>query len=89
MKINVLKDEKQELVVAFETNDFTIPDAIADELLEDSSVEYAGATKEYRSVSNPTLKIIGKRPKESLVGAMERIIENIAELKVPQHGRKK
>ncbi len=88
MKIKVLKDEKQELIIEFETKDFTIPDAIADELLDDSSVEYAGATKEYRTVSNPTLKIVGKKPKESLVNAMERIVENVADLKIPHRGKK-
>jgi DNA-directed RNA polymerase subunit L len=45
MKLNLIKEEDKELAIEFETSDFTIPDLIADELLEDSGVEFAGVSK--------------------------------------------
>lgn len=81
MKINVVKDEGNELVVEFDTFDFTIPDLLADELLEDSNVEFAGVSKDHPETGKPVLMLRAKKPKDSIVKAIERLDENFSELK--------
>ncbi len=78
LKINVIKDEGKELIVEFDTKDFTIPDMIADQLLEDGSVEYAGVMKEYRETSSPRLMITAKKPKDSLAKAVSELEDEFA-----------
>ena len=82
MKVNLVKDEDKELVLEFETSEFTIPDLIADELLEDPNVEFAGASKDHPETGKPVLVIRSKKsPKSCLVAAIGRIDENLAGLK--------
>ena len=81
LKINVIKDEGRELVVEFDTHDFTIPDLIADELLEDSSVEFAGASKDHPETGKPVLMVRAKKPKDSILDAIERLDKNFSEIK--------
>ena len=83
MKLNLIKDEDRELVIEFDTSDFTIPDLLADELLEDSNVEFAGVSKDHPETGKPVLVIKGKKnPKSSLMDAIERLDKNLGELKV-------
>jgi DNA-directed RNA polymerase subunit L len=82
LKVNMIKDEGKELVLEFETMEFTIPDLLADELLEDSGVEFAGASKDHPETGKPVLVIRAKKdPKASLVAAIGRIDDNLSELK--------
>lgn len=84
MKLTVIKDEGKELIVDFDTKDFTIPDMIADQLIEDGSVEYAGVMKQYRETSSPRLMITAKKPKESLAKAIEELEEKFSALQKKQ-----
>jgi DNA-directed RNA polymerase subunit L len=62
MKVNVIKNESKELVLEFETSDFSIPDLIAGELLKNEDVEFAGVAKDHPETGKPTLNIkTGKR----------------------------
>jgi len=89
MKLNLIKDEDKELVIEFETSDFTIPDLLADELLEDPNVEFAGVSKDHPETGKPVLVIKGKKnPKSSLMDAIERLDKNLGELKVSKKGSK-
>lgn len=82
MKVNLIKDEDKELVLEFETSEFTIPDLIVDELLEDSNVEFAGTSKDHPETGKPVLTIRSKKdPRASLSAAIKRIDENFTELK--------
>jgi len=89
MKLNLIKDEDKELMIEFDTSDFTIPDLLADELLEDSNVEFAGVAKDHPETGKPILTIKGKKnPKASLMAAIERLDKGLGELKVSKKGGK-
>ncbi|MDE1868682.1 MAG: hypothetical protein KGH60_01815 [Candidatus Micrarchaeota archaeon] len=89
MDIKVVKDEAKELHIEFQTNDFTIPDLIAHQLLESESVEFAGVSKDHPETGKPLLVIKSKRSaKTDFVKALESIDEQVSELKT-QLGKKK
>jgi DNA-directed RNA polymerase subunit L len=89
MKLTLIKEEDKELVIEFDTSDFTIPDLIADELLEDPNVEFAGVSKDHPETGKPVLVIKGKKnPKTSLMDAIERLDKSLGELKVSKKGGK-
>lgn len=82
MDMKVIKDETKELHIEFQTNDFTIPDLIAHELLESESVEFAGVSKDHPETGKPVLVIKSKKSaKADLVKALEGIDEQVTELK--------
>ncbi|MDE1865644.1 MAG: hypothetical protein KGH94_03355 [Candidatus Micrarchaeota archaeon] len=88
MKLNLIKEEDREIAIEFETSDFTIPDLIADELLEDSNVEFAGVSKDHPETGKPVLVIRGKKPKSCLMDAIERLDKDFGEIKVSKKGGK-
>lgn len=83
MKINVLKDETNELQIEFETHDVTIPDMIASKLLENDDVAFAGVGKDHPEVGKPklTIKTNKKKAKDALLKAIEELDEEISSLK--------
>lgn len=83
MKLNLIKEEDKELAIEFDTSDFTIPDLLADELLQDSNVEFAGVSKDHPETGKPILVIRSKKnPKTSLMDAIERLDKDFGEIKV-------
>jgi DNA-directed RNA polymerase subunit L len=83
MKLNLIRDEDKELAIEFDTSDFTIPDLLADELLEDANVEFAGVSKDHPETGKPILVIKAKKsPKASLMDAIERLDKEFGEIKV-------
>ncbi len=91
MKMKILKDESNELVIEFETTDITIPDLIASQLQQNDDVEFAGAAKDHPEVGKPRLviKTDKRKAKEALQKALEELDETIAELKSGVSGRSK
>ena len=89
MKINVIKNESNEMTIEFDTPDLTIPDLIASELLKNDDVEFAGVAKSHPEVGKPTLviKTNKKKAKDALAKALDQIEEMAAELK-SQLGKK-
>lgn len=83
MKINILKNESNELVIEFENPDLTLPDLIANELQQNDDVEFAGVGKDHPEVGKPTLTIKTgkKKAKDVLVKALDELDETITELK--------
>jgi DNA-directed RNA polymerase subunit L len=82
LKIKVLKDESKELMIEFETKDLTIPDLIANELLNNDSTEFAGVSKDHPETGNATLVLKSKKSaKGELLKAIERIDEQFSDLK--------
>ena len=83
MKLNLVREGDKELAIEFDTADFTIPDLIADELLEDSNVEFAGVSKDHPETGKPVLVIRAKKsPKASLMDAIERLDKSFGEIKI-------
>lgn len=82
MKLKVLKDEGKELIVEFDTKDFTIPDLISGELLAEENVEFAGVSKDHPETGKVVLVVKSKRsPKSELLKAIGRLDDSFAELK--------
>lgn len=81
MKINLVKEEGNELVIQFDTGDFTISDMLADELLEDTSVEFAGSSRDHPETGKPALSIRAKKPRDALSKAIARLDKSFTELK--------
>lgn len=83
MEIKVLKDEAKELIIEFDSKDITLPDLLVNELLEDSDVSFAGVSKEHPDVGKPILviKTVKGGATKALDGAIERIRDNVKELK--------
>ena len=81
--MNILKDETNELIIEFETQDLTIPDLIASQLLENDDVEFAGVAKEHPEVGKPrlVLKTNKKKAKDTFLKALIEVDEQITELK--------
>ncbi len=82
MKIKVLKDESKELMMEFDTKDLTIPDLIANELLNEDETEFAGVSKDHPETGNVVLVLKSKKQaKSELLKAIGRIDEQFADLK--------
>ncbi len=83
MDIKVIKNEAKELIIEFDSRDITLPDLLVHELLEDGDVSFAGVSKEHPDVGRPILVIrtTKKGASTALEGAIERIRENVKELK--------
>lgn len=83
MKMSVLKEEGNEMTVEFETFDVTIPDLIANQMLKNPDVEFAGVAKEHPEVGKPKLLIRTnkKKPKDALSKAIDELEEQFEELK--------
>lgn len=82
MKIKVLKDESKELIIEFDTKDLTIPDLIANELVNEDETEFAGVSKDHPETGNAVLILKSKKQaKTELLKAIGRIDDNFAELK--------
>ncbi len=90
MKINVIKDESNELMVEFDTSDFTVPDLIASQLLENDDVEFAGVAKDHPEVGKPRLviKTGKKKAKDALLKALDQVDDTFSELKASVSGKK-
>lgn len=90
MKTHIMKNEGNELVIEFETDDYTIPDLIASQLLEDDDVEFAGVAKDHPEVGKPRLvvKTGKKKPAVALSKALEVIDDQIAGIKAEFSSKK-
>lgn len=91
MKMTVIKNESNELIVEFDTKDTTIPDLIASQLLQNESVEFAGVSKEHPEVGTARLALKTEKKKASTVfaKALEEIEENISAIQkqLPSKGK--
>lgn len=82
MKINVLKDESKELIIEFDTKDLTIPDLIANALVNEENTEFAGVSKDHPETGNAVLVLKSKKTaKTELLKALGKIDEQFSELK--------
>lgn len=57
MDYKILKNEKDELIIEFETLDLTVPDFIANYLLNNPNVKFAGVQKNHPEIDKPKLVI--------------------------------
>jgi DNA-directed RNA polymerase subunit L len=67
MEFKVLKNEKNELEIEFESPDLTFPDLVANTLLENDDVSFAGVKKDHPEIGKPHLIIKTKSKKADTV----------------------
>ncbi len=81
MKLNLIEDEKESLIVEFEDVDRGIPDLIKGKLLENKDVSFASVVKEHFEVSKPRLVVKSEKNAKTLVlKAIEDLEDELKEL---------
>ncbi|MEM3827502.1 MAG: RpoL/Rpb11 RNA polymerase subunit family protein [Candidatus Micrarchaeaceae archaeon] len=83
MEVTFKKDESKELMIEFDTSDFTLPDLIAARLVKDPGVSFAGVYKEHPETGKPLLvvKTEKKRARELLEKALKELEDEYSETK--------
>ena len=77
MKVKVLEKKKDTLIIEIEGVRHTLPNALRNELWNDSSVTLAAYEKKHPYLGNPKLIIKGKNPRKSLQDAIKRTQDKI------------
>ena len=72
MKVNVLEEKKDSLVVEIEGERHTIPNLLRETLWEDDSVALAAYEKKHPSLGSPKVIVSAKDPRKALVSAIKR-----------------
>ena len=81
MKLNLIEDEKDSIIIEFEGVDRGIPDLIKGKLLENKDVNFASVVKEHFEVSKPRLVVKSDKNAKSLVlKAIEDLEDELKEL---------
>lgn len=80
MKLEFLKDEKDEVKVKLVGEDKALGSLVVQKLVENKEVEFAGCTDEHPLLSNPIITIKGKNAKKSLVDAVDEVKKELKEL---------
>jgi DNA-directed RNA polymerase subunit L len=81
MKLNLIEDEKESLVIEFEGVDRGIPDLIKSKLLDNKDVNFASVVKEHFEVSKPRLVVKSEKNAKTLVlKAIEDLEDELKEL---------
>ena len=81
MELNVLKDEKEKLVVDVSNKYSTLAAAIKSELWSDSKTKIASFNKKHSLVGDSELVIEGQNPKTLVKDAVGRIRKNLDKFK--------
>lgn len=81
MKLNLIEDEKESLVIEFEGVDRGIPDLIKGKLLENKDITFASVVKEHFEVSKPRLVVKSEKNAKTLVlKAIEELEDELKDL---------
>ncbi len=81
MKLNLIEDKKESLIIEFEGVDRGIPDLIKGKLLENKDIDFVSVVKEHFEVSKPRLVIKSeKNAKPILLKAIEELEDDLKEL---------
>ena len=79
MKINVIEEKKDILIIEIEGARHTIPNLIREALWEDNSVDLAAYEKKHPMLGNPKVIIKAKDPRKALLTAIKRTEEAVKE----------
>ncbi len=78
MKINVLEQDDEKLKI--EMNDLTLVNLLNENIWK-KKVKYSAYSVEHPYLSKPVLLVKSSNPKQSMIDAAERIIEDVEELR--------
>ncbi|MGC8669801.1 MAG: RpoL/Rpb11 RNA polymerase subunit family protein [Candidatus Micrarchaeia archaeon] len=76
MEVKIVKNEGNEVWIEFENGDTTLPDLIANTMLERNNVEFAGVRKDHPEIGKPLLVIKTKRNVKEEIG---KVLEELEE----------
>jgi len=77
MKVNVVEDKKDTLVIEIEGARHTIPNLIREALWEDNSVDLAAYEKKHPMLGNPKIIVKAKDPRKALLTAIKKTEESL------------
>ena len=80
MKLEFLKDEKDEVKVKLVGEDKAVCGLIVETLSKEKEVEFAGCTDDHPTIGNPVITVKGKNAKKQLVDAIEQVRKELKEL---------
>ena len=80
MKLEFLKDEKDEVKVKLVGEDKAVGALVVEKLVENKDVEFAGCTDEHPVLGNPIITVKGKGAKKHLVEAVDEAKKDLKEL---------
>lgn len=75
MDMKIIKKEDKEVVIEFDTADLTIPDLLADALLKESDVSFAGVNKSH--IESKTSKLTLKTKKKKAADVLAKTIDGL------------
>ncbi len=81
MNINVLKNEKNKLIIELEDRYSTLASAIKNELWNDKNVKVAAVNKKHPLVGKPEIIVEGPNPKQMIKEAAERLQKDLDKFK--------
>lgn len=79
MKIKIVEDKKDLLIIEIEGARHTIPGLIREALLEDGAVDLAAYEKKHPMLGNPKVIIKAKDPRKALLSAIKRAEDAVKE----------
>lgn len=79
MKLKIIEDKKDLLVIEIEGARHTIPNLLREALLEDNSVDLAAYEKKHPMLGNPKVYIKAKDPRKALLAAIKRTEDAVKE----------
>ncbi|MEM3839484.1 MAG: RpoL/Rpb11 RNA polymerase subunit family protein [Candidatus Micrarchaeaceae archaeon] len=81
MKLNLIEDKKDSLIIEFEGVDRAIPELVKGKLLDNKDVNFVSVIKEHFEVSKPRLVVKSEKNAKSLVlKAVEELEEELEDL---------
>lgn len=79
MKIEILKEDKEKILLRVGNEDITLARAIKDELWDTKGVDIAALDKKHPLVGNPELMVEGKEPRKLLKTAAQNFKKKVDE----------
>ncbi len=73
MKIEFLKDEKEEVKVKLVTGDKGLCSLVVEKLAANKDIEFAGCADDHPLLGNPVITVNGKSAKKHLIDAVEEV----------------
>ena len=77
MNVNITKTGTEMMTIELDSARHTLPNALREELWNDSTVTFAAYEKKHPYIGNPKLIIKSKDPKKSLLTAIKNTQNNI------------
>ncbi|MFH1247114.1 MAG: RpoL/Rpb11 RNA polymerase subunit family protein [Candidatus Micrarchaeota archaeon] len=80
MKVEFLKDEKDEVKVKLVGEEKSLGNLIVQKLVENKDVEFAGCDDDHPLLANPVITIKGKNARKSLATAVDEVKKELKDL---------